>query len=319
MKLSAFHKSLGDTIELKKLGLRFYNRNKSKRIVDGSSFNRVYVSIIFTTNKDMVEVINCDDIVFGGTGHDIIEKLPSNIDDFEEDYSIYPDNKISYGFMTRGCIRKCSFCFVPQKEGSLCFYRDWRKIKKHDIIYFLDNNFLAYPKHKEILEDLYNNKIKFQFNQGLDIRLIDDENASLFKKCKYDGTIFFSFDNILDINIIEKKVLILKKYFTKKWSIRMFIFCHPNMDTINDVVFRAKWCVEHGISPYIMRDISCYTDKNSDFYNDLAGYYNQPRIMCSMSFVDYMIRKTETTNDIDRAYNSLTLYELYQPPQNINT
>jgi tRNA A37 methylthiotransferase MiaB len=65
----------------------------------------------------------------GGTGYDINKKLPAEIDSQQPDYSLYPvsnwyDGKTAYGFLTRGCIRKCPWCIVPQKEGSITPYAD---------------------------------------------------------------------------------------------------------------------------------------------------------------------------------------------------
>ena len=46
----------------------------------------------------------------------IIDNLPLDYSILEEIEYKYPENNAYYGYMTRGCIRKCSFCAVPKLE-----------------------------------------------------------------------------------------------------------------------------------------------------------------------------------------------------------
>ena len=106
-----------------KLGLSAYPHKHFKH-VDNSKYCLTYCSIIFQQNKDRVSFTKPNSVKFGGTGYDLSIKLPEEIDRCIEDYSIYPEAKGSYIFMTRGCPNKCSFCFVPKKEGELYEYYD---------------------------------------------------------------------------------------------------------------------------------------------------------------------------------------------------
>lgn len=60
-----------------------------------------------------------DDAIRGGTGWADWETLPVLPDDAEHTYPAYDLFNCGYamGYLTRGCIRKCPFCFVPKKEG----------------------------------------------------------------------------------------------------------------------------------------------------------------------------------------------------------
>ena len=149
MKLSKFHKDRGDEVTL----------------VDLSTIevDKWYGSKIF----------------MGGTGYQIDSKLPKEIDELEPDYTLY-NKDYSIGFTSRGCIRNCGFCIVREKEGS--FHDADMSFIKHTKVILLDNNFLASPKCKEKLKHFIDNNIKVSFNQGLDIRLITDEIASLLSK-----------------------------------------------------------------------------------------------------------------------------------------
>lgn len=306
MKLSAYHKSIGDSVEISKLAFNGYSKKHNPKNVNAKNYDKVYVSCVFTNNKENFIIKNCFDILVGGTGINLETVLPNYIDSFEEDYSIYPENDISYGFITRGCIRDCPFCFVPDKEGKLHFYRDWKQIVKHDKVKFLDNNFLAYPDHKKILKELIDANIRFQFNQGLDIRLLDDENAYLLSKAKYFGDYIFAFDYVKMEKLIIEKLMLFKSHFSPKWRTKFFVYVHPSMDIINDVIYRIETLRNNYALPYVMRHESCWESENREFYIDLAGYCNQPILFKRMSFASYVNAKHPT--DIPRIIKNIDLY-----------
>ncbi|MDR0970519.1 MAG: radical SAM protein, partial [Lentimicrobiaceae bacterium] len=107
MKISAYHKSRGDTVEF----INYFEK-----------YDKVYLSKVFTFTSYDTTVINCntDNIFYGGTGFSNEVVLPDEIEDCIPDYDLYPKKKgkdYAYGFLTRGCIRNCSWCVVPKKEG----------------------------------------------------------------------------------------------------------------------------------------------------------------------------------------------------------
>ena len=119
MKLSTFHKCRGAIVHLVKLHIPYYpNRRKLywdiDKIYGNHQYDKIYCSVIF---DDSIKFINGSNIIYGGTGYSLDIELPHYIEVLEPDYSIYPDNNISYGFISRGCIRNCYFCKVPKKEG----------------------------------------------------------------------------------------------------------------------------------------------------------------------------------------------------------
>ena len=97
-----------------KLNLPYFpNRKKNEHTII-NEYYKIFCSVIFEGNINFIKGKN---IIFGGTGFDLTTILPNYIENLKCDYSLYPDNDISYGFITRGCIRNCSFCKVPKKEG----------------------------------------------------------------------------------------------------------------------------------------------------------------------------------------------------------
>ncbi|MCK9371345.1 hypothetical protein M0R04_15635 [Candidatus Dojkabacteria bacterium] len=274
MKLSSFYKSQGYIVDFKKLHYDFFNNHKKqkrRKVINGSKYEKVFLSMIFNSNRYKTFVRGKCEVEYGGTGYNVCKKLPQEIDDCIEDYSIYNEKEYSYGFITRGCPRNCSFCFVPKKEGNIYKYREISQIVKHPKVRFYDNNILAYPKWKEVLQELIDKQIACCFAQGLDFRLLNEEMAIMLRKLNYIGEYYFAFDDINLLPLFESKIWILEKYFNK-WSCRFYLYCHPSMDINNDVIKRINFLRDHKCLVYFMRDIACITDKNKLIYQSIQSW-----------------------------------------------
>lgn len=238
------------------------------------SCEKIYVSCIFTENKN-----DCNEwkgAEIGGTGYDLNIKLPSEID------AIKPH--INFGFTTRGCIRKCEFCFVPQKEGLIRVEGDIYDIwdgKSKEII-LMDNNILALPKHfKFICGQLRKEKLKVDFNQGLDIRLLTDELAYELSTIRHISDIRFAWDNIKDENTIIKGIELLKKHKCKRG---MFYVIVGFNSTVEEDLYRFNVLKGLGQRAYCMRYETC---KGNREYNDMSSWVNQVRFFQSMTYERY--------------------------------
>jgi len=171
MKISAYWKEQGATVTL-----------------NGSPGDRNYLSVIYLKNKPRARQIVMDykdkevHINYGGSGTELWERvLPFEVEHlYRPDYDLYGWKDYSMVFTSRGCIRKCPFCIVSKKEGSI---RAWDTVaqawdKKHNKIMLLDNNILAAPNWRETFTFLidYRKELKVIEN-GMDIRLINERNC----------------------------------------------------------------------------------------------------------------------------------------------
>ena len=175
MKLAAYHKAQGDRVE-------WYNHDRH--------YDIVYQSKVFddTYSKDIDFVPNATQVIKGGTGYGLENRLPDAVEHITPDYSLYGIKDTAYGFLTRGCPRHCAFCIVGDKEGL-------RSHKVADLSEFwsgqpnielLDPNLLACKDRMELLDQLIDSRAVVNINQGFDIRLTNEEIAD--KLGRIDGT-----------------------------------------------------------------------------------------------------------------------------------
>jgi len=286
MKISSWHKNRGDKVTLVRVHLPYYPDRKKHHFTAPIGYDKTYCSVVFEGNR---QFIHGTDIIFGGTGVDLTTVLPPRIEALPPDYSIYPENDTSYGFLTRGCIRKCSFCKVPQKEGYIHQVATVDDIVQHRKVKFFDNNILAYKDHKSILQELISKRIRCQFNQGLDIRLIDEENSLLLSNLRYLKEYIFAFDSWKYRKLIERKMKLLT--WRKEWGFKFFIYVHPQM-LLHSIIQRILWCKQNYCLPYIMRDIKCWDSPRKDFFTDIASYCNQVHVFKSMNFSTFLKKRT---------------------------
>lgn len=120
--------------------------------------------------------------------NDIIDELPLDYSILEEiDYQ-YPANNAYFGYMTRGCIRKCAFCAVSRLEPN---YKEYIGIKEQ--IEYVDQKFGA---RKDLL--LMDNNV---FASACFDQIIDEIKACGFGKgAKYQPSNEYevAFSNIKD-------------------------------------------------------------------------------------------------------------------------
>lgn len=253
MKLSAWHKSQGDTVE-------WY-----MPLLSGHC-DRVYMSKVFSFTPDYEWAIDADEVIKGGSGYCIetvngkevyhAEKemqLMPEIEHIYPDYGLYPEltKDTAYGFLSRGCPRGCKFCHVEAKEGRRAykvadlseFWKDQRYIK------LLDPNLLACREHMDLLQQLVDSKAWVDVTQGFDIRLINDENTELIKRLKLK-MLHFAWDNPKDR--LEDKFRLFKERTGINYR-KLKVYMLTNFDsTMDEDLYRVYTLRDLGYDPYVM-------------------------------------------------------------------
>ena len=235
MKLSAWHKAQGDSVE-------WYEPLFSHP-------DRIYASKIFTFTPDFHNYRAGDPKpLLGGTGYDPAVKLPNEVERMIPDYEMYPDFPAALGFLTRGCIRNCPWCIVPEKEGRLQEVDDIERVAagRKEVV-LLDNNFLAANPDfvREQLEKAARLRFKLDFNQGLDARLVTPENARLLAVCRWIRCIRFSCDTIAMIEPIRSAVKLVREAGFKRE-----IFVYMLVNDIGDAETRLRALVDLNVIPF---------------------------------------------------------------------
>ena len=275
MKLSAWHKARGDTVEW---------------WWGWGQYDRVYMAKVFdeTYSPDVPEPMNTAEIVKGGTGYvmraedgtlqifrggwweivtrpaqmksgetEYVERLPDEVEHIYPDYSLYPKltRNTAYGFLTRGCPRGCHFCIVAGKEGrrsiKVADLSEWRRRQKN--IKLLDPNLLACKEHMDLLGQLERSGAYVDFTQGLDCRLLTRDNIAAINRVKLKE-IHFAWDYMKE----EKSVLRGLRLYAKLAERRPHgqyatVYTLVNYDTtMEENLYRIYTLRDMGYDPYVM-------------------------------------------------------------------
>ena len=153
------------------------------------AFREVWASSIFYDHHSLSRVERLrqyygDNIQIGGSGVNITCRLPTEIDQATPDYGLYPElGDRAIGFLTRGCPKACDFCIVPRKEGKPRQVASLEELlQKRKKLILLDDNLLAHPSALQLLEQMAQQNIAVNFNQTLDLSLVNQDFASLLRR-----------------------------------------------------------------------------------------------------------------------------------------
>lgn len=241
MKISAYHKAKGDDVEWWNAFIKY---------------DRVYQAKIFSSEytKDNEYFIQADEVIKGGTGYDLKNKLPDEIEYIMPDYTIYPTNDTAYGFLTRGCPRGCHFCIVSEKEGKksvkVADLSEFWNGQKH--IEILDPNLLACKEHLELLKQLSETNSTVNPNQGLDCRLLTEDNIYWLNQIKIK-TMHFAWDYMREEMSVIKGLELYNKYGKIRDKRNKFVYVLVNYDTtMEENLYRIYKLRDMGYAPYVM-------------------------------------------------------------------
>lgn len=254
MKLSAYHKAIGDNVE-------WYDHGSSGHM------DVVYMSKVFGDEytKDYPYEPDADVVIRGGSGYAIsVEKeretyckeLDPDLDDIVDhmmpDYSLYNIEDTAYGFLTKGCPRGCNFCHVQSMQGTKVhtvarlneFWSGQKYIK------LLDPNLTASGDFSTHMRDLIESKAYVDFTQGLDIRLLTEGKIDLLNQCRWK-MIHFAWDN--PDEDLRPHFIRLKEQLERFDRRRVTAYVLTNYNsTFDQDLMRIQFFREIGIQPYVM-------------------------------------------------------------------
>ena len=207
----------------------------------------------------------------GDLGADDVASTP--IEELVPDYSIldqipytYPVRDAYFGYASRGCIRKCSFCGVPKLEGaqremppitSLVVGVEEQFGPKKDLI-LMDNNVVASSRYKEVVAEIRDLgfqsgalferpggppiKRRVDFNQGVDARILAKTPMYLKEMATICiDPLRIAFDHVGMRRIYERSVNMAADYGLRSLSNYML---YNFMDTPRDLYQRMRINIE---------------------------------------------------------------------------
>lgn len=273
MKISAWHKERGDSVEWADPMF--------------GEYDRVYMSKVFTFTEDNHDVWNCE-VVKGGTGYDIASKLPEEIDKVTElDYSIYPQYEFSMQFFSRGCIRKCPFCLVRDKEGYIHSVEPSKLNPMGKHIEVLDNNFFANPEWRSAVEWLNTTKQPVNLH-GVDVRIMNEEQCRALNAMKLHKGVHIAWD-LPQLDLKPKLQEIVK--WIKPYKLTCYVLVGFNSTMAQDL-YRLRTLKGLGITPFVQPYRDFGNERTPTMYErDLARWANKIWLFKSFDFKDFEPRK----------------------------
>lgn len=225
MKISAFHKAMGDNI-----------------IHNKFSGEYIYASILFKSTPDPP----ADQV--GGPKYPHI-KLDPEIEKMKPDYSFYPDINNSIGYTYKACFRTCEHCIVPKQNNEETHFSIWDfHDMRFDKIRLMNNNTLADPFWRETFDEVLAVKdLKIIDENGFDARLITDEVGQYINKLQFVGEIHSAWDFMDHEEDILRGLKILRK---AKSRITCYVLIGET--THEENIHRIEKLKELKITPYVM-------------------------------------------------------------------
>ncbi len=244
MKLAQFHRARGDEVFRYTPLLAFAS-------------DKIYASKIF----DFSDGSNLDPerMEIGGSGVSLSKELPEEVDALPPDYTLY-GYPHSIGFLMRGCRFKCDFCIVPRKEGRPVSHRTIEDIwtqRGSDFVVLLDNDFFGNPLWKDRIEEIKAHKLRINFSQGINIRIITEEQAEALASVRFSnlhGTkkqAHFAWDRFKDERLIHRGIDRCVAAGIKTYQMAFFVLVGFDTTPEEDL-YRVEILRSRGCDPYVM-------------------------------------------------------------------
>jgi len=266
-KLAAWHKSRGDSVE-------WFNP------LDPAE--RTYAAKVFDGTPD--DRYLPEDAALGGSGYDLTTRLPDEIEAVRPDWSLWPWWENDVGFSTRGCIRRCLFCNVREKDGDFRVAAEFGDLwGGRDTLILLDGNVTAAPidHFRKLCDAATREGVILDFSQGLDARLLTDEHVVIIARSRLSRTIHMAFDHPRDEAAVRRATRMMQGAGVNTRG-RLLFFVLIGFDTTpEEDLYRVDLLRSIDANPFVMR-------YGSDMYQvDFARWANRPQLFRACTFAEY--------------------------------
>ncbi len=267
MKLSAWHKAAGDEV-------CWFDA------LQRETYDLVCSSKVFTFTEE--DPYLPDTTIKGGTGYRTKVTLPDAVEHLMPDYRLY-DLDYSLGFTTRGCIRHCDYCFVPEKEGALRAHADLEEFAAHRDVVLLDNNILAHEHGIRQIERAVALGKRLDINQGLDCRLIDAAMARLLAQVSWLKPLRLACDGRGQLPALRRAVETLRWHNVTPTRYFVYVLVRDLDDALERIRALKGMHLDPFAQPYIPPDGEKPTPVQSAF----ARWVNHKAEFRSRTWEDY--------------------------------
>jgi hypothetical protein len=271
-KLAAWHTAQGDAVD-------WYSP------LEGADL--VYASQVFTQSEPSPYLP--PDTIWGGSGHDLATRLPDDVEAMRPDWSLWPPSawpmgEVDLGYSTRGCLRRCPFCIVHEKEGGprvvASFHELWTG---RDTLILLDPNVIAGPlmHFRNLCMDATRQGVTLDFSQGLDARLMSEDHAVIIARSRLARRIHMAFDHPRDEAPVRFAVDVLGRHDVP--ASRLTFYVLVGFDTTpEEDLYRVELLRSLGADPFVMP-----FDRTDDYQRRFARWVNRKELFKSCTFAEY--------------------------------
>jgi len=261
MKISAYYKNQGCQVGWA------YPINYHK-------FNELFASSVFDfSDKTWIH----KNAICGGTGYDLKNWLPDDIDIVDPDYELYNDMDYSIQRFSRGCLMECPYCVVWKQFGKTETLKPMKLNPVGKWIYVMDDNFFTNPFWEDAINEIisYNQPIKFD---GIDARTLSEVKCKYLSKVKLKTQIHMAWDNPkTDLYNKFKEIL----QWISAYKIMVYVLI-GYWSTPEEDLYRVEKLRELKIDPFAMP-----FNKDDAYQSRFARWVNHKAIFKSVKWKDY--------------------------------
>ena len=205
--------------------------------------DEVHVSCTFTWDKPQAEYLAnewkkyCRNVKIGGPAYD------------DPGGEFVPGMYLKPGYVitSRGCPNKCTYCYVPGREGGI------HELQINDGYDVLDNNFLATNREHQakVFDMLGYQKKGARFTGGLEACRINDWVVNELSDLHID-ILYLAYDQLIEKVDVRLAIQRLRGIGLTQRQVGCYVLVGYQDDTPEKAYERLMWVFETGATPFAM-------------------------------------------------------------------